>query len=261
MEPFRYEGRWALVTGASSGIGEAFARALAARGMNVLLAARRAELLEALASELARKHGVQALALPADLAVGAADLWARACADRDIDLVVNNAGFGLEGDAVELPIDRQLEMVRVNDLALLELCLLALPGMRARGRGGVINVSSIVGFVPVPGFATYAASKAFVLSLSESLWEEERHHGVRVVALCPGSVPTGFQGVAGSKVAGAGVRTPEQVVDAALHGLEAGAPTVVPGLPNQFAATAPRLFPRSLVTRVAGYVRSRIKNA
>lgn len=261
MEPFRYEGRWALVTGASSGIGEAFARALAARGMHLLLAARNEGRLEALAAELAAAYGVQAIAMPADLAAegGAAALWARASAGRAIELVVNDAGFGLQGAFDELPAERQLEMVRVNDLALLELCLRALPPMRARGGGGVINVSSVVGFVAVPGFATYAASKAFVLSLSESLWEEQRHHGVRVLALCPGSVPTGFQQVAGSKVAGLGARTPAQVVEAALHGLDAGLPVVVPGLPNRLAAGAPRLLPRSWIPRAAGFFRRRLQ--
>lgn len=261
MEPFRYADRWALVTGASSGIGEAFARALAARGMHVLLAARSADRLEALARELAAAHRVQAIALPTDLAAdgGAASLWARAAQGRTVDLLVNNAGFGLQGDFDQLAPERQLEMVRVNDLALVDLCLRALPAMRGRG-GGVINVASVVGFVPVPGFATYAASKAFVLSLTESLWEEQRHHGVRVLALCPGSVPTRFQEVAGSRVAGVGVRTPEQVVEAALHGLDAGAAVVVPGLPNQLAAAAPRLVPRTLVPRAAGFFRRRLQH-
>ncbi|WP_373046152.1 SDR family NAD(P)-dependent oxidoreductase [Vulgatibacter sp.] len=262
MDPFRYENRWALVTGASSGIGAAFAWALATRGMHLLLAARRAERLEALAAELSAAHGIEAIPLPCDLAEPAAPrlLWERASAGREIHLLVNDAGFGLQGRFDESPLERQLEMVRVNDLALTELCGRALPPMRARGAGGVINLGSVVGFLPVPGFAVYAASKAYVLTLSEALWEESRHDGVRVLALCPGGVGTEFQAVAGSDLpaGGLGVLSPDQVAEAALHGLDRGVPVVVPGLANRAAAAAPRLLPRSWITRTSGWFRRRV---
>src|SRR5690606_15173381 len=169
VTPWSYRGRWALVTGASAGIGEAFARALAARGMHLVLSARREERLRALAEELRAAHGVRAETIAADLgAPGAAsDLWAAASAGREIHLLVNNAGFGAQGRFDLVPRERQAEMVRLNCVALLELAHHALGPMRERGEGGMINVASIASFQPVPEMATYAATKAFVLSLSQ----------------------------------------------------------------------------------------------
>ncbi|MDQ3557128.1 MAG: SDR family NAD(P)-dependent oxidoreductase, partial [Gemmatimonadota bacterium] len=200
MPPWEVRNRWALVTGASSGIGEAFARALAARGAKLVLTARRADLLRSLADELADVHGIRAEAVPEDLAESGAPrrVWERATACGPIHLLVNNAGFGLQGRFDALPRERQREMVGLNCGALLELAHLALPGMRSRGEGGIVNVASIAGFQPIPGFATYAASKAFVIALSQAIREENRGAGVRVVVLCPGPVPTGFQEVAGT---------------------------------------------------------------
>jgi uncharacterized protein len=251
---WEYRGRWALVTGASAGIGEVFARRLAARGANLVLSARREERLRELAAQLTREHGVRAETLAADLAVPgeATRLWSSAGENHPIHLLVNNAGFGATGTFEEIPLERQLEMIQVNCTALLELAHRALREMRSRGEGGVINVSSIAAFQPVPHLATYAASKAFVLSLSEALWAETRGTGVRVLALCPGRTPTEFQEIAGTGgVGGAfGVRSPEAVVDAGLRALEADRAYTVPGLENYLVTWAVRVLPRGPVSRV-----------
>ena len=253
MRPWSYRGRWALVTGASAGIGESFARQLAARGMSVVLAARRGDRLRALAGELAGAHGVEAVVVESDLAAPgeSARLWASASNGRTIDLLVNNAGFGARGSFAELPLARQVEMVQVNCTALLELTHLALGEMRPRGDGAIVNVASIAAFQPVASLATYAATKAFVLSLTEAIWAEERDAGVRVVALCPGRTPTEFQAVAGTGNADSafGVRSADQVVEAALRALERGRSYEVPGVENYLATWLVRVLPRSAVTR------------
>jgi short-subunit dehydrogenase len=250
--------RWALVTGASSGIGEAFARALATKGMNLVLAARREEQLRALAEQLSGEHGVQAEVAAIDLGgPGSAErLWAEAAQDRPIHLLVNNAGFGLRGRFEALTGSRLAEMVQLNCVTLMELAHLALPGMRERGEGGIINVGSIVSFQPVPLMAAYAASKAFVLSLSEALREENRGSGVRVLALCPGPVPSGFQDVAGTTIGERtlGVVSAAEVVRLALRGLDRDAGVIVPGIANRAGAVAAQLLPRGLAARIAGQV-------
>ena len=260
---WEYRGRWALVTGASSGIGAAFARELARRGMHVALAARREDRLRALAAELSATHRVRALVLPADLGKpGAAGvLWEAATDGRELHLLVNNAGYGLKGRFDELPLDRQAEMVRVNCLALLELSHFALRDMRARHAGGIVNVASIAGYQPIPMLATYAASKAFVVTLTEALAEEARGSGVRVVTLNPGPVATEFQSVAGTRVneKTLGIRTPEEVVADALKALEAGSRTVTPGLVNRLATYAVRVAPRGPVIRAARAVMTKLR--
>jgi short-subunit dehydrogenase len=254
LPPWQYHDRWALVTGASAGIGEVFARRLAERGMHLVLSARREDRLRALARHLRAAHGVRAEIVPLDLAEPGAPvrLWRQAAHGREIHLLVNNAGFGAQGRFDQLPLQRQSDMVRLNCTALLELTRLALPDMRARGAGAVINVSSIAAFQPIPDLATYAATKAFVLSLSQALWTESREAGVRVLALCPGRTPTEFQAVAGTGAAEGtfGVRTPEQVVAAALRALERGDSYVVPGTENHLASWLVRLLPHSTVGRV-----------
>lgn len=254
MRAWSYRGRWALVTGASAGLGEEFARQLAERGMSLVLSARREDRLTALADELRSKWRVEVVPISAGLAADGEPLrlWAEASDGRAIDLLVNNAGFGARGRFDQLPIDRQSEMVRVNCIAPLELAHAALTSMRPRGDGGIINVASIAAYQPVPQLATYAASKAFLLSLSESLWGECRDDGIRVVALSPGRTPTEFQGVAGTgdPTGSFGLRQPHQVVAAALAALEKGQVAVIPGLENRLASTVGRLAPRSLLTRV-----------
>lgn len=255
-----YAGRRALVTGASAGLGTEFAWALARRGMALVLSARRGERLDALARSLRADHGVAVDVVPADLAEAdaAKSLWESARRGGEIDLLVNNAGFGAEGEFTDIPLARQKEMVQVNCVAPLELAWLAAGEMARRGGGGIINVSSIAAFQPVPHLATYAASKAFLLSLSEAIDAETRPAGVRTVALCPGRTPTEFQAIAGSGSAeGAfGARSPEYVVEAGLRALERGDTYSVPGQENFLATLLVRVLPRSAVTRaVKGLVR------
>lgn len=245
---------WALVTGASSGIGVAFARALAARGYRVALVARRADRLERLADELGRER---ALPLSQDLAKPGACEWLLGELMRReivLDLLVNDAGLGHTGPYSEEPLEKTRAMFAVNVVALAELTRLVLPAMIARRRGAIINVCSMSAFQPVPFLATYAASKAFVLSLTESLSEELAGTGVRFQALCPGLVPTEFQENAGTdkvRFNDSPPQTPELVVEASLRALESGDLIVIPGISDRLGVQLQRLLPRVLVRRIA----------
>jgi short-subunit dehydrogenase len=249
----------ALVTGASSGIGEAFARGLASRGTALVLVARREDRLEALAKEL----DVPSEVLAADLGdpAGLRRVEERVAAGTDpIDLLVNNAGFGTTGSFATLDVEREDEEVRVNVLAVVRLSRAALPGMIERGSGGIVNVSSLAAFQPDPGNATYGATKAFVLSFSEALAEELRKTGVRVQALCPGYTRTEFQTTAEyetSRIPKAVWQRPEQVVDASLAALDKGKPVCVPGPHNKVAAVGSGLLPRVVRRKLAGALGSR----
>lgn len=254
-------GRWALVTGASGGIGAEFARQLAARGANVVLCARSEGAMREVAAELEAAHGVRTAVVTADLSRPgeAARAWAAAAAGREIELLVNNAGFGLHGPFAELPRERQAQMVALNCTALLELAHLALGPMLARRRGALVNVGSIVAYQPVPWMATYAATKAFVLSLSAALAEECRGTGVRVLCLGPGPTPTGFQTTAGMRLreGQAGVVEADEVVRRALRDLDAGRLQSVPGATNRVGAVAGRLAPLGFAARIAGAINRR----
>ncbi len=243
-------GPWALVTGASAGIGAAFARALAASGVNVALTARREDRLRALASELGTRVETRVVAL--DLSLEGAPLrLADAVADLEIGMLVNNAGFGVAGRFERAPYDRLLEMVRLNCVTVTALSRLFLPAMRARGRGAMIIVASAAGYQPIAFAAAYGATKAFDLLLAEALWAENRGNGVDVLAVSPGPVDTEFQVVAGeSPHPGA---KPEEVVRAAFAVL-GRKPSVVVGTGNKIRAWSVRLAPRGLVARVAGRV-------
>lgn len=259
---WHYQDQWALITGASAGLGEVFAEQLADRGMNLVLTARRADRLRALASRLESRRAIRTAVVEEDLAAtGAASrLWRSATEGRSIHLLVNNAGFGAQGEFHRLELERQVDMVSLNCTALMELAHLALGPMHERGAGGIINVASVAAFQPVPGLAVYAASKAFVLSFSEALWSENRGAGVRVLALCPGRTPTEFQSVAGTgDASGAfGARTPDRVVTEALTALERGRSYTVPGIENYLASWLVRVLPRSAITRtLRGLVRRR----
>jgi uncharacterized protein len=255
MEAWSYRGRRALVTGASAGIGEAFAGILAARGMDLVLAARREERLREMAERLTREHGIACEVVAVDLAEDGAPerLWQAAMAGGPIHLLVNNAGVGAQGPFAEVPLERQRTMIRLNVEAVVELTHLALGEMRPLGSGGIINVSSIASFLPLPHLAVYAASKAFVQTFTEAVWAEARKEGVRVVALAPGRTPTEFQAVAGTgkvTMRTFGARTPEAVAEAGLVALEGGKEAVVPGLANRLIAGIPRLLPRKWIARV-----------
>jgi short-subunit dehydrogenase len=237
----------ALVTGASSGIGEQFARQLAARGSDLVLVARRAERLEKLAAEL----DVAAHVVPCDLVREAASLPGQVAElGVEIDLLVNNAGFGTYGRFEAIESGRDAEMVRLNCESVVTLTHAFVPGMVARGRGGVINMGSISGMQPLPYTATYAASKAFVRSFSDALAAELRGTGVRVLCVNPGQVPTEWQAVAGDTRHTPGIIDAEQAVAEALAAFERGARSLVPGWRIRWMMRAARLTPRPLQLRV-----------
>jgi uncharacterized protein len=249
--------RRAWVTGASAGIGAAFARRLARDHFDLGLVARARVRLEALAAELAEAHGVHCAVVPADLTI-AADVERVAgliADDHALELLVNNAGFGTVGRFAELDPAREDEEIRLNVMALTRLTRAALPGLIARRRGSIINVSSMAGLQPAPMNATYGATKAFVNSFTEALHEELRGSGVGVQALCPGFTRTEFQERAGIDVSGLpsfAWMVPEAVVDASLAGLARGEVVCVPGFGNRLLATATGALPRALVRRVVG---------
>jgi len=247
---------YALVTGASSGIGECFARALAARQWSLVLVARSGERLSALANELTVSHGIRVESLPADLsAPGAAGQVATTLGERQVEiaLLINNAGFGARGQFHRLSLERQSEMFRLNVQALTELTHLMLPAMIEKRRGAIINVSSTSGFQPVPFTAVYSATKAFVTSFSMSLAEELRPHGITVVTLCPGGTQTNFfkAGHYGERKLPGGLQDPRQVVAEALKALDRGGGLVVPRLFNKFFLEIQRVVPRSWVARLS----------
>lgn len=248
-------GRRALVTGASGGIGESFARLLAARGMDLVLVARSEGKLRALATELSTAYGIRAEVLATDLSLPDAPRQLHAACEArglPVDVLINNAGFASYGPFDAAPFEREHEQVMLNVTALMDLTRLFLPAMLARGTGGVINVASIAGYQPLPYMAVYGATKAFVLSFTEALWAETRERGVRVLALCPGPVETGFFEAVGTRDVAVGpMATPEQVAADGLRALEQGRASVVPGWRNRFQAALPRFVPRGFIVQTA----------
>jgi len=244
-----------LITGASGGIGEAFARRLAADEHNLVLVARSADKLGTLAEELESKHAITAVPVPLDLTEVDANkrLWDETeTRGIVVDWLVNNAGFGSMGDFADLELDRELRMIDLNVRSLVALTHRYLPGMRHRGQGTIINVSSAAGFQPIPFMATYAATKAFVTSFSEAVAEESRPFGVRILALCPGSTETNFHAAAGMDRALGfkGQETVEQVVETAMSALGSGRSKIVSGWINWLVASGVNFAPNSLITRV-----------
>ncbi len=249
---FTYADRWALITGASSGIGAEFARQLAARGMHLVLVARREGRLEELARELDRRHGTRCQIMGCDLGDASAPRRLVESLEQSglqIDLLVNNAGLGHVATIEHSNLERLRELLAVNVTALTELTYLLLPPMLERQEGGIINVASVAGFQPVGYMGAYAASKAYVLHLSESLWGEARQCGVTVMALCPGTTRTEFFDSAGMSgwLNKHRSQTPEEVVRAGLAGLEKHRQYYVPGWMNYFMTLAARLVPRKTV--------------
>jgi short-subunit dehydrogenase len=245
------------VTGASAGIGMDIARELAARGHGVTLVARRKERLTKLAKELKREHGIRAETVGCDLASPAARHRMIATIEKRglrVDVLVNNAGFGSGGRFQDLDQESELQMVRTNIEAVVDLCGHYVPLMVDRGSGAVLNVASVAAYQPVPRQATYAATKAFVLSFSEALHFDVRGAGVTVTAVCPGPVKTEFGEVAGMddelfEMPGL-VLSPAQVAAAAVSGFEKGRRTVVPGPINVASSVGGRLAPRRLLLEI-----------
>ncbi len=250
----------ALVTGASAGIGHAFAHGLATRGYDLVVVARDTARLDALAKELEAMHGTNTEVLTADLLDPAAvrTVEARlADADHPVELLVNNAGFGTLGKFKDLPLDREVQEIELNVIALTRLMHAALPAMLERRAGGIINVSSIASFQPTPGNATYGATKAFVTSLSEGVHEELRGTGVTVMALCPGFTRTEFQSRAGidsSEVPDFLWQDAPTVVDYAMKSFGKGKAICVPGPLNQATASFSSAVPSSVSRRIAGLI-------
>ena len=250
-----------LVTGASSGIGADVARSLARRGQGVTLVARRAERLNELAGELRSEHEIRVEVLECDL--GDARSRERMLAELaelavNVEVLVNNAGYGSGGRFYELDAEREVEMVRLNMEAVVALCARFVPEMVRRGRGGVLNVASMAAFQPLPRQATYAATKAFVLSFTDALHADLAGTGVTATALCPGPVKTEFADSAGISAEAEGL--PEMVwaespdvAEQGVRGLERGKRVVVPGgLLNRATALGGQHVPRSVLLRVAG---------
>src|SRR5271157_203822 len=251
-----WAGKWALVTGASAGIGTALAEELARGGTNLVLTARRRERLEDLAQKLTA-HKIQTKIFVADLAeADAPEKIFRFTQEEgiEVELLINNAGFGAYGEFPTVESRRLTEMVQVNCSAVVHLTRLYLPAMVANRSGDVLILASTASFQAVPYISVYAATKAFDLLFAEGLAEEMRPHGVRVCALCPGSTESEFHLVAGQdhlKFAEKHRETAEKVAGVGLAALAAGKSSVVSGAGNAFGVVAQRLVPRSLVTRIA----------
>jgi short-subunit dehydrogenase len=246
---FSWTGRTTLITGASSGIGAAFAAELARRGSDLILVARREERLKKLAEQLQLRHDVTAHTIAADLSVSGATAEIGAATDgfgATVDVLVNNAGFGTCGRYETIDPSRDQQLVAVGVTAVVDLTHRYLPGMVARGTGAVINVSSMAAFAPLPYRAVYGASKAFVQSFSEALWAEHRRSGVRVVACCPAATDTEYFEVAGSHEFGR-KRPPSGVVDAALRAVDGDRPHTIIGPEWRMRAGILRFLPRRTV--------------
>jgi short-subunit dehydrogenase len=246
----------ALITGASAGLGVEFARQLSRRGHALVLAARRKDRIEALANELG---DARAVAIDLSKAGAAANLIADLDAeDERIELLVNNAGFGLIGRFAELDPERLRQMIDLNVGTLTELCRAVAPGMVKRRSGGIINVASTAAFQPGPRMAVYFATKAYVLSFTEALHEELKPHDVKVSCLCPGPTRTEFGEVAGFGGSATFERVamqPPEVVKAGLEGLERNHAVVVPGVINKAIAASTRFAPRPIVRKIAGAIK------
>lgn len=250
----------ALVTGASGGLGRAFCEHLARQGHDVTLTSRRVEEMEAIAADLRSRFGVQADVIGCDLSEENARtelLATLASRGVAVDVLVNNAGFGTIGEVATADLGRLNDEIGLNCAAVAHLCAALLPGMIERGQGSIVNVASTAAFQPIPTMAVYAATKAFVLSFTQALWQETRSTPVRVTAICPGPTDTAFFDVAGNDGVMTNRRTPEQVVQTTFDALQARRPSVVDGVINavqaRVAKVAPVRLSASLARRVANH--------
>ena len=245
----------ALITGSSGGIGEDFAVEFAKRGANLVLVARREDKLAGLRTRLLEANpGLTIDIIAADLSVpgSATDLAAKVTdLGRKIDILINNAGVGLHGDFVRQGVPENSAQIQLNCVTLVELTGLFMPAMTAAGHGLVINIASTAAFQPTPGMAVYGATKAFVLSFTEALWQESKSTGVRVFALCPGATETEFFARTGEEFLTSGRQTSQQVVDTAMATIDKSTPTVVSGLKNSVLASAYRYTPKKVLLAVS----------
>ena len=249
------KGKTALVTGASSGIGLALARSLASRGTHLIIAARSEDKLKEIAAEL-QKQGVTVSVFRSDLSQpGAAQRLAEQVsqAGLQVDLLVNNAGFGKWGEFLEVERKQYADLIQLNITALTELCHLFIPGMLQRGEGGIINVGSTASFIPVPFAAVYSASKAYVLMFTEALQGEYGERGIQCMTLCPGGTDSNFATVANPDVklkAGDFKDTPEFVAEAGIKAFLKGDLYVITGSQNKIIGILPRFLSRKLTLKV-----------
>ena len=246
-----------LITGASSGIGEAFARRLAEEGHDLVLVARSEEKLRLLCDELKAEHGITAHFIAVDLIDFEADERLFKETEKhglEVDWLINNAGFGSAGDFATLDLERELEMINLNISALVAITHRYLQKMRERKSGTIINVSSAAGFQPIPFMATYAATKAFVSSFSEAIAEENRPYGIQVLALCPGSTKTNFFAASNidRPIQVKGQQTVEEVVETAMKAVGNGRSKVVSGWANYIGSIMGTIVPNSISTRIMG---------
>lgn len=265
MSAVEYSGQTTIVTGASSGIGAAFARELARRGSDVVLVARRLDRLAELASELEADHAVRAVPVSVDLSEPragralAADLAARGIS---VTGLVNNAGFATDGPFHHEDPDRLVDEINVDVANLVDITRAFIRPLRDAGRGILVNVASLVAYAPSPGMAVYGASKAFVLSFTEAMWFESRGTGLRVLALAPGLTTTEFFDSLGSGSYQGRYQTPEQVVRTAMNALDRGRrPSTVSGRANKITAFLPRFFTRRRTAVISGAIASRTRVA
>jgi short-subunit dehydrogenase len=247
----------ALVTGASSGIGRAFAEGLGERGYDLIVTARRRDRLEELSASLRARHsGIRVEIIVADLTETAAPDAITHEVERlgmNVDVLVNNAGYGTHGHFETLPLERERGEITVNVASLVALTAAFLPGMLERGNGGVINVASTAAFQPVPYMAVYGATKAFVRSFSEALHEEVHARGVRVLALCPGPTATEFFDTSVAAPRGP-IRTAREVVKTGLRAYDKGVPVVLDGANNTVMIALSNLLPRRWITKITGRI-------
>src|SRR5215813_10176496 len=252
--------KWSLITGASSGFGVQFARLLAARKSNLVLTARRTEPMERLAAELRQKYGVDIVIEGMDLARPGAGTELKSRLDArgvSIDILVNNAGYGWYGSFIEQPLNSITNMLQLNVTTLTELTHLFAADMAARKTGHILLIASLLGYQAVPGYAVYAATKAYVLLFGEALHQELEPHGVTVTALCPGPAATSFADVAGAKsspILKIMTMEAQTVAEAGVHAMLARRATIVPGFLNKSIVFLDRLMPRPMQRIIFGKV-------
>ncbi|MEW5808479.1 MAG: SDR family oxidoreductase [Actinomycetota bacterium] len=248
VKPFRASR--ALVTGASSGIGEAFAQALAKRGSDLVLVARRQDRLDALADKLEADYGISCSRITFDLSVEKPGSQLRQLVDGEIDLLINNAGFATQGSFLDVDATDYARMLAVDVAAVVDICHAFLPQMIQRRHGAIMNISSTTAYQPVPSLAVYAAAKSFILSFSQALWYEAKRHGVTVFSFAPGPTRTEFFDVIGETATVVGqMQTADQVAAAGLSALDRRRtpPSVVSGVGNTVSAALARLIPRRVL--------------
>lgn len=258
----QYTKKTALITGASSGIGECFAHELAKREMNLILVARSEDKLQALAMQLSHQYSVRVEVITADLSregEGFRVFEETQARQLNVDMLVNNAGFSTRGMFESISPEKDHQQIMLNVVSVVDLTHAFIPMMLAKGEGIIINVGSTTSFYPLPRQAVYAATKAFVLSFSEALWIEYRKRGIKVLALCPGATDTDFFNTMGGGNFVAGKHSPQEVVRAGLLALEQNRHYVIPGFKNSFESNIlPRLLPRAAMATLVGLVSQRV---